>query len=122
MELSGFMRSKVIIVLWVGLPLIAILLRLLQPDTDELTLLMFVAIIVSGIGGTLSAVLLGTTITNERIHGVYDLFLIRPVTRKDLLLGKFFAGISAVLAAVLLSVVLGIAVVWAFILSQNVIG
>lgn len=109
-ELVGFARSRVMHVLFIGLPALTVLLRLVQPDTEGVPLFSFVAILVSSIGGTLSAVLLSTTVTNERTGGVYDLFLIRPVSRGSLLLSKFFAALSALLVAVVLSMAVGVAV------------
>lgn len=106
-EFRGFARSKVMTVLWVGLPLLAIVLRLIQPDTDEIPLLTFVAILTGSIGGTLSAVFLSTTVTGERTRHVYDLFLIRPVRRSALLVSKYLAALSCLVIAVVISVVLG---------------
>jgi len=109
-EFAGFARSKVMLVLWIGLPVVMMIIRFLRPDTEGIPLVMLGAILIASIGGTLSAVLLSTTITNERNRGVYDLFLIRPVTRTDLMLAKFFASLSALLIAVILSLGVGIIV------------
>jgi len=109
-ELRGFIKSKVIASLWIGLPLLAMVIRWVQPDADGMPLLTFVAIIVAGIGGTIASVLLSTSITSERNKHVYDLFLARPVKRRSLLIAKYFAALSAVLVAVLLSLLLGAAV------------
>ena len=106
-ELRGFVKSKAMIVLLVGLPLLSILMQLLQPNTEGIPLSYFVAILVSGIGGTLGAVLLSTSITSERLRHVYDLFLVRPVRRSQLVLAKFFSALTCLVAAVVLSVGLG---------------
>ena len=106
-ELKGFARSKVMIVLWIGLPVLTVFLRLLRPDTEGISLLSFVAVLIAGIGGTLSAVLLSTTVTSERNRHVYDLFLVRPVTRRDLILAKYTAALTCLLVAALLSMLLG---------------
>ena len=109
-ELKGFSRSKVMVVLWAGLPLLSVAFRFFRPDTEGLPLLTLVAILLSTIGGTVAAVLLSTTIASERAKGVYDLFLVRPVNRSQLLLAKFLAAFSSLLVAVILSVLLGVAI------------
>lgn len=109
-ELRGFARSRVMIALWVGLPLLSVLLKLLGPDTEGIPLLTFVAVMIGSIGGTLSAVLLSTTITGERNRHVYDLFLVRPVGRGQLLVSKYLAAISSLIVAAVLSLALALAV------------
>ena len=107
-ELIGFFRSKVMIALWVGIPVLVFVIRMVQPKTEGIPVVFFVAIIVASIGGTLSAAILSTSIANERTRHVYELYLIRPVTRCDLLLAKFFAALVSLLVAVALSLVVGI--------------
>ncbi|MBN1686381.1 MAG: ABC transporter permease [Spirochaetales bacterium] len=109
-ELKGFSRSKVTVALWVGLPVLSVAFRYFRPDAEGLPLLTLVAILLSSIGGTVATVLLSTTITSERGKGVYDLFLVRPVKRRDLLIAKFLAAFSSLFVAVLLSVLLGIVI------------
>jgi len=107
-ELQGFLRSKVMIILAVGLPALVVLLRLIQPATEGIPFFSFTAILIASIGGTLGAVLLSTGITNERAHHVYDLFLIRPVRRSALVLGKYFGALTVLLATAVLALLLGI--------------
>ena len=57
-----------------------------------------------------AAVMLSTTVTSERIRHVYDLFLIRPVGRGELIVAKFLAALVCLFAAALLSIVVGVAV------------
>ncbi len=109
-EFKGFAKSKVMASLWIGLPLLSILLRYARPDADGMPLLTFVAILLAGIGGTVAAVLLSTGITSERSRHVYDLFLVRPVKRRDLIIAKYLAAFSCLTIAVLLSVLLGLLV------------
>lgn len=102
-ELRGFYRSKVMLFLWVGLPVLAILLRFLKPEAEGMPFTILSAIVVSSVGGTLAAAMLAISIINEREKNVYDLFLIRPIKRRDLILSKFGAvylciGIAAGLA------------------------
>jgi ABC-type transport system involved in multi-copper enzyme maturation permease subunit len=111
-EMLGFVRSKVMIVLIVGLPILITVLRLVQPDTEGMPFFAFTAIIMASVGGTLGAVLLSTSITNERARHVYDLFLVRPVTRPQLLLAKYFAALTVLLATALLSLGVSIIADW----------
>ena len=109
-ELTGFSRSKVMVVLWVGLPLMALIVRLINPAAEGMSLTSLVTLLVASIGGTLSAVLLSTTVTSERNRRVYDLFLIRPVLRRDLILAKYLAAVTCLLAAAVISVLVGVTV------------
>ncbi len=109
-EFRGFARSKVMYVLWIGLPTITLILRLIRPDTEEIPLLSFVAVMIASIGGTLSAVLLSTSVTSERNRHVYDLFLIRPVKRSELILAKYFAALTCLVIATIFSMIVGLAV------------
>ncbi|MBT3276336.1 MAG: ABC transporter permease subunit [Spirochaetales bacterium] len=107
-EFKGFARSKVMTVLWIGLPLLSMFIRFIQPDADGLPLLTFIGILLASIGGTVAAVVLSTGITSERNRHVYDLFLVRPIKRRDLILAKFLAAFVCLLIAVVLSVFLGV--------------
>jgi ABC-type transport system involved in multi-copper enzyme maturation permease subunit len=107
-EIHGFLRSKAMIILAVGLPLLVVLLRLVQPDTEGIPFFSFTAILIASIGGTLGSVLLSTAITNERQQHVYDLFLIRPVRRAALLLGKYFGALTVLLGASVLALLMGV--------------
>jgi len=109
-EMRGFVHSKIIISLWVGLPLLTLLIKYIQPDTDGMPMLIFAGAMVVSIAGTLAAVMLSTTITGERNRHVYDLFLTRPVRRVTLLMAKFFAAITCLLGAVVMSLGLALAV------------
>ncbi|MCK5133722.1 MAG: hypothetical protein KAR40_16410 [Candidatus Sabulitectum sp.] len=109
-EMRGFAHSKIIIALWVGLPLLTLLIKFIQPDTEGIPLLIFAGAMVGSIGGTLSAVILSTTITGERNRHVYDLFLTRPVRRVTLLMAKFFAALTCLLGAAVMSLGLALAV------------
>lgn len=102
-ELKGFYRSKVMLFLWVGLPALTVILRLLDPATEGMPFTVVSALLVSSIGGTLAAVMLAVSIINEKEKDVYDLFLIRPIKRRDLIISKFGSvylciGIASALA------------------------
>ena len=105
-ELRGYVQSRAIVALFVGLPVLSVILHALQPAPEGIPLSTFVAILVTGIGGTLAAVLLSTTITSERERKVYDLFLVRPVRRWELLLAKYLAVLTCLVGASGVSLVL----------------
>jgi ABC-2 type transport system permease protein len=108
-ELKGYAKSKVMIVLWFGLPLLSFLLQFIDPTQMEgFPVSLLVSLIVSSIGGTLSAIMLSTSIVNEKNRHVYELFLIRPVKRCSLLLAKFFAVYSCLIVAILISLGIGL--------------
>jgi ABC-2 type transport system permease protein len=89
-EWKGYAKSKVMMVLWFGLPILSFLLQFIDPTQLEgMPISLLVSIVVTSIGGTLSAIMLSTSIVNEKNRHVYELFLIRPVRRSSLLLAKF---------------------------------
>lgn len=106
-ELMGYAKSKVMIVLWFGLPLLSFIIHFIQPDTEGLPISFLVSLVVSSIGGTLSSVMLSTSIVSEKNHHVYELFLIRPVKRSSLLLAKFFSVFLCLIVAVIISLIVG---------------
>lgn len=106
-EIKGFAKSKVMIVLWLGLPLLSFLIHFLQPEAEELPIIFLVGIVVSSLGGTLSVIMLSTSIVSEKNRHVYELFLIRPVRRSSLLLAKFLAVYSCLVIAVFISLIVG---------------
>lgn len=115
-ELRGFYKSKVMIFLWVGLPIVAILFRFLQVSVSGGASIPFTVIsslVVSSLGGTLAAVMLTVSIINEKNRHVYELFLIRPLKRRDLMLSKFLAVYTCVAIASLIAIAVGIVADWA---------
>ena len=104
-ELRGYVKSKVMIILWIGMPSLAILIRFLyqQADVEGILISYLIGLIISSIGSTLSSVMLSTSIVREKNHKVYDLFLVRPVKRWYFLLAKFFAVYLCLIIAVFIS-------------------
>ncbi len=110
-ELRGFYKSKVMMVLWIGLPVLSILFFLFSPDTGEdLPLTVTTSLIVSSVAGTLGAVMLAVSIINEKGNKVYDLFLIRPIKRRNILVSKFLAVYVCIAIAVSISLMLGLGI------------
>ncbi len=107
-ELKGFYKSKVMLILWFGMPFLTLLMHFLNPDLGELPVSILVALLISSIGGTLSAALLSTSIANEKSHHVYDLFLVKPVSRYSILLAKYFAVYLCLIIATGISLITGL--------------
>jgi len=107
-ELKGYAKSKVMTVLWFGLPFLSFLIHFLQPNTEELPISLLVGLVVSSIGGTLSGIMLSTSIVSEKNRHVYELFLIRPVKRSSLLLAKFLAVYLCLVIAIIISITFGV--------------
>jgi len=108
-ELKGYAKSRVMIVLWFGLPLLSFLIQFINPNELEgMPISFLVALVVSSIGGTLSVIMLSTTIVSEKNRHVYELFLIRPVRRSSLILAKFLAVYLCLVIAVSISLTIGL--------------
>ena len=107
-EFKGYYKSKVMLVLWIGMPLISLLIHYLQPDTEGIPISIFVGLMVSSLSGTLASVMLSTTIVSEKDRHVYDLFLIRPVKRWNLMFAKLIGVYLCLMIAIFLSVLVGI--------------
>ncbi|MDR2707623.1 MAG: hypothetical protein LBB87_02595 [Nitrososphaerota archaeon] len=113
-ELRGFSKSKIMAFLWIGLPVLVLVFHFMENvSTDQsVPFTLLSAILVSSIGGTLSAVMLSVSIINEKSRHVYELFLIRPVKRYEIILAKFLAVYSCVTVASLIAVSFGIVSDW----------
>jgi ABC-2 type transport system permease protein len=108
-ELRGFYKSKVMIFLWIGLPIISLLFRFISTGSSgqNISFTLISALIVSSIGGTLASVMLAVFIINEKNRHVYDLFLIRPLKRRDIILAKFFSVYTCIAIASSIAVLAG---------------
>lgn len=108
-ELKGFYKSNVMIILWLGLPLISILLYLWSPDTSgEMPFSILFATMISSLGGSLAAIMITVQLIHEKSRHIYELFLVRPVKRKNILFSKFFAVFICVAIACTISILLGL--------------
>ena len=106
-ELTGFYKSNVMLILWLGLPFLAIISFLFFPADDELPMSFIASSIISAIGGFLASMMLAVHIIHEKSRHVYELFLIRPVKRSHIILAKFFAVFLCVALASILAISLG---------------
>lgn len=118
-EMIGFARSRVMLVLWIVLPLVTTAGYLLLPDraveslgmgAGQLSATDFMALMISSVAGTVAALLVGVDIVSERNRKVYDLFVIRPIRREVILWAKFAAVTVSVSVACIVSIALGLAV------------
>lgn len=107
-EIRGFIKSKVMIALWIGFPLFSMLMHFIQPDTEDIPLSILTGLFVASIGGLLAAVILSTSIVNEKNAKVYDLYLIRPVKRWHLILSKYLAVYLCLTIATFISLGIGL--------------
>jgi ABC-2 type transport system permease protein len=109
-ELRGFYKSRVMVFLWIGLPIISLLFRFISAGSSgqNISFTLISALIVSSIGGTLASVMLAVFIINEKNRRVYDLFLIRPLKRRDIILAKFFSVYTCIAIASSIAVLAGI--------------
>jgi ABC-2 type transport system permease protein len=113
-ELKGFFKSKIMAFLWVGLPVLVLVFHFMQSISTDQTVpfTLLSALMVSSLGGTLAAVMLAVSIINEKSRHVYELFLIRPVKRYEIILAKFLAVYSCVAVASLIAISFGMVSDW----------
>jgi hypothetical protein len=115
-ELVGFAKSKVMLVLWVVLPALGVLGYFVLPSQLKsgmgrmLSASAFMALIESSIAGTVAALMVAVDIVSEKNRKVYDLYVIRPIPRRAIILAKFIAVFACVTIACLVSMGAGIAV------------
>lgn len=116
-ELVGFAKSKVMIVLWIVLPVIAIAGFLLLPEAlvggggfsrSDMSAGVFIGFVMSSLAGTVAALMVAVDIVSERNRKVYELFAIRPIRREAILWAKFLAVFSCVSIACVVSIGAGI--------------
>ena len=107
-ELMGFYKSKVMISLWIGLPLVSILFHFLSSSTGSpIPFTVVSTIVVSSLAGTLASVMLAVSIINEKNRHVYELFLIRPLKRRNIIIAKFLSVYVCIAVAAILAIILG---------------
>ncbi len=87
---------------------VAVSLHLCRSSGQNISFTVISALVVSSIGGTLASVMLAVFIINEKNRHVYDLFLIRPLKRRDIILAKFFSVYTCVAIASFIAVLAGI--------------
>lgn len=108
-ELIGFARSRVMIVMWIVLPLLAILAYLVFPRIPGMGATTFVSLLVSNFAGLIGAVMIGVDIVTERNRKVYELFAIRPIPREAIIWAKVGAVFACLLLTCAITVGIGVA-------------
>ena len=101
------MKSKITIILFIVLPVLAVLMSILTGQLEDFPATFLTAVLATSIAGALGSIMLSTSITSEMNKNVYDLFLIRPVKRHNIIIAKFFAVYLCTIAAVWLSIITG---------------
>ncbi|HEY4057239.1 MAG TPA: ABC transporter permease subunit [Kofleriaceae bacterium] len=119
-ELIGFAKSRVILVMWVLLPAIAIAGYLLLPDRvmmerggatkDMVSATAFMAVLMSSLAGTVTALLVAVDIVSERNRKVFELFAIRPLKRDRIIWAKFFGVFTCVALGCIAALLAGLVV------------
>lgn len=116
-ELVGFARSRVMLAMWVVLPVCALLGYLVLPGDAlldsgfgaDLSATAFMGLLLSSLAGTVAAVMVAADIVSERNRNVYELFLIRPIRPEAIIWAKFTAVFGCVAVACVISLGLGLA-------------
>jgi ABC-type transport system involved in multi-copper enzyme maturation permease subunit len=109
-ELIGFARSKVMLVLWVILPVVAVVgfLTLGQRmGGGMVSATAFMSFLESSIAGTVAALMIAVDLVSERNRNVYVLLAIRPIRREAIVWAKFLAVFGCVTVACVVSLLLG---------------
>lgn len=108
-ELKGFYKSSIMIILWIGLPIVSFLLHFINfQEKVTYSFSIFFSTVVSSLGGTLASILLAVYIVHEKSKNVYALFLVRPIKRSNILLAKYFAVFICIAIAIIIAILLGI--------------
>lgn len=106
-EFRGYVKSKITIILFIVLPVLTVLMSILTGQLENFPATYLTTVLATSIAGALGSIMLSTSITSEMNKNVYDLFLIRPVKRHNIIIAKFFAVYLCTLAAVWLSIITG---------------
>lgn len=115
-ELIGFARSKVMLVLWVVLPCLAVLGFLLISGhavgqaRSAMSAVGFMSLLESSLAGTVAALMIAVDLVSERNRNVYVLLVIRPIRREAIIWAKFLAVFGCVGVACVVSLLLGVAI------------
>jgi hypothetical protein len=116
-ELVGFAKSRVMLVLWLVLPVLALLGFMLLPkeltrthDLPPLTAMMFMSLLMSSLAGTIAGLMAAVDVVSERNRNVFVLFAVRPIRREAIVWAKFFAVFACVSVACVASLALGVVV------------
>ena len=101
------MKSKITIILFIVLPVLAVVMIFITGQLEDFPATYLTTVLATSLAGALGGIMLATSITSEMNKNVYDLFIIRPVKRRNIILAKFIAVYLCTIAAVWLSILTG---------------
>ena len=101
------MKSKITIILFIVLPVLAVVMTFITGQLEDFPATYLTTVLATSLAGALGGIMLATSITSEMNKNVYDLFIIRPVKRRNIILAKFIAVYLCTIAAVWLSILTG---------------
>lgn len=101
------MKSKIMIILFIVLPVLSILMSILTGQMEDFPAIYLTTVLATSIAGALGSIMLSTSITSEMNKNVYNLFLIRPGKRHNIIIAKFVAVYLCIIIAVWLSIFTG---------------
>jgi ABC-2 type transport system permease protein len=104
-ELWYFCKSRVMMYLWVGIPLVQMTLYLLPLSTDESPVFIRVLMTMS-VFGLIAGAMLCASVINELGRDVYVLLLVRPLRRLHILVAKHLVVLVSVGLAFIISILL----------------
>lgn len=107
------------IILFIGLPALSVLISLLTSNFQDFPETYLITVIATSIAGALGSIMIGTSITTEQNKNVYDLYLIRPVSRSNIILAKYIAAYACLVCAVFLAIITGIIIDYARNIQTN---
>jgi len=100
-------KSKITIILFIVLPVLAVVMAIITGQLEDFPATYLTTVLATSLAGALGSIMLSTSITSEMNKNVYDLFLIRPVKRRNIIIAKFVAVYICTIAAVWLSILTG---------------
>lgn len=95
------------IILFIVLPVLSILMSILTGQMEDFPAIYLTTVLATSIAGALGSIMLSTSITSEMNKNVYNLFLIRPGKRHNIIIAKFVAVYLCIIIAVWLSIFTG---------------
>jgi ABC-type transport system involved in multi-copper enzyme maturation permease subunit len=95
------------IILFIVLPALSVLMSILTGQLEDFPATYLATVLATSIAGALGSIMLSTSITSEMNKNAYDLFLIRPVKRRNIIIAKFVAVYLCTIIAVWLSISTG---------------
>ena len=107
-ELAYFIKARVMLYLWVGIPLVIVASRFASVGKEGPGSALFGVFMASSLFGMTAGTMLTASVIGEIQRGVFVLFAVRPVRRRDLLFAKFLSVFIAMLAAFVLSLGAGL--------------